>query len=148
VAFSHDSTRLASASYDKMVKIWEICSGICLQTLSTRDAFSDISCNNFVRTEIATPDVSTLNVDPSPALAAVSAITELQTPQYKGLAVSPDNKWITYDLVESLWLPSDYRPLCSAVSGMIIAIGVGSGRYGCVIISIGIAKSLYLCIHV
>ncbi|KAF2189151.1 WD40 repeat-like protein, partial [Zopfia rhizophila CBS 207.26] len=33
VAFSHDSARLASASHDKTVKIWDASSGECLQTL-------------------------------------------------------------------------------------------------------------------
>jgi WD40 repeat protein len=33
VAFSHDSARLASASDDKTVKIWDASSGACLQTL-------------------------------------------------------------------------------------------------------------------
>jgi WD40 repeat protein len=33
VAFSHDSTQLASASYDNTVKIWDASSGACLQTL-------------------------------------------------------------------------------------------------------------------
>ncbi|KAF2675781.1 hypothetical protein K458DRAFT_397616 [Lentithecium fluviatile CBS 122367] len=33
VAFSHDSTRLASASYDNTVKIWDASSGECLSTL-------------------------------------------------------------------------------------------------------------------
>src|SRR3989440_6427099 len=33
VAFSHDSTRLASASNDSTVKIWDARSGKCLQTL-------------------------------------------------------------------------------------------------------------------
>src|SRR6266536_2240988 len=33
VAFSHDSTRLASASRDKTVKVWDAHSGECLQTL-------------------------------------------------------------------------------------------------------------------
>ncbi|KAL5371229.1 hypothetical protein DPSP01_014410 [Paraphaeosphaeria sporulosa] len=33
VAFSHDSTRLASASRDRTVKIWDANSGACLQTL-------------------------------------------------------------------------------------------------------------------
>jgi WD40 repeat protein len=33
VAFSHNLLRLASASYDKTVKIWDTGSGVCLQTL-------------------------------------------------------------------------------------------------------------------
>ena len=33
VAFSHDSTLLASASWDNTVKIWDASSGACLQTL-------------------------------------------------------------------------------------------------------------------
>ncbi|KAH8653204.1 WD40-repeat-containing domain protein [Tricladium varicosporioides] len=33
VAFSHDSTRLASASLDNTIKIWDISNGACLQTL-------------------------------------------------------------------------------------------------------------------
>src|SRR5881398_1412290 len=33
VAFSHDSARLASASGDKTVKIWDASSGECLQAL-------------------------------------------------------------------------------------------------------------------
>jgi WD40 repeat protein len=33
VAFSHDSARLASASHDNTVKIWNAGSGACLQTL-------------------------------------------------------------------------------------------------------------------
>src|SRR5207248_2264502 len=33
VAFSHDSARLASASHDKTVKIWDVSRGECLQTL-------------------------------------------------------------------------------------------------------------------
>ena len=33
VAFSHDSARLASASSDRTVKIWDASSGACLKTL-------------------------------------------------------------------------------------------------------------------
>src|SRR5438067_705131 len=33
VAFSHDSARLASASNDNTIKIWDASSGACLQTL-------------------------------------------------------------------------------------------------------------------
>ncbi|KAF2625510.1 WD40 repeat-like protein [Macroventuria anomochaeta] len=34
VAFSHDSTKLASASYDNTVKLWDANSGACLQTFT------------------------------------------------------------------------------------------------------------------
>jgi WD40 repeat protein len=37
VAFSHDWTRLASASDDGTVKIWDASSGACLQTLEEYD---------------------------------------------------------------------------------------------------------------
>jgi len=42
VAFSPDSTRLASASYDRTVKIWDARSGACLQTL---EGHSDVVCS-------------------------------------------------------------------------------------------------------
>src|SRR5947207_9846969 len=38
VAFSHDSTRLASASSDGTVRIWDAGSGECLQTLEGHGA--------------------------------------------------------------------------------------------------------------
>ena len=35
MAFSHDSTRLASASWDKTVKVWDAASGQLMLTLHT-----------------------------------------------------------------------------------------------------------------
>jgi WD40 repeat protein len=39
VAFSHDSTRLASASHDNTVKLWDASSGECLQTLEGHSGY-------------------------------------------------------------------------------------------------------------
>ncbi|OCK75163.1 hypothetical protein K432DRAFT_309153, partial [Lepidopterella palustris CBS 459.81] len=43
VTFSHDSARLASASEDSTVKIWDASSGECLQTFDIGKALYNIS---------------------------------------------------------------------------------------------------------
>jgi WD40 repeat protein len=55
VAFSHDSSRLASASDNKTVKVWDASSRTCLQTLDIGRALYSLSfnpTNSFLRTEI------------------------------------------------------------------------------------------------
>jgi WD40 repeat protein len=55
VAFSHDSSRLASASHDKTVKIWDTGSGKCLQTLEIGKVLLNISFDptgSYLRTDI------------------------------------------------------------------------------------------------
>jgi len=98
VAFSHDSTRLASASYDRTVKIWDASSGACLQTLEGHG-----SIDNLVG-------------------------FKTQQSLYQGIAISSDTIWITHDDQKRLWLPSEYRPSCSAVSGRCFGTGTGSGK--------------------
>ena len=39
VAFSHDSTKLASASFDNTVKVWDASSGACLHTLEGHSSY-------------------------------------------------------------------------------------------------------------
>ncbi len=62
VAFSHDSARLASASYDKTVKIWDASSGECLQTLDIGKTLFNISVDttgSYLHTEIGTIAIDT-----------------------------------------------------------------------------------------
>src|SRR5271163_72815 len=125
VAFSHDSARLASASDDNTVKIWDASSGECLQTLDIGKALFNISVDttgSYLHTEIGTIaiDASASNMTP--------CVTNPQNPRYQGGALSSDGAWITYNSENVLWLPSEYRPSCSAVSGKTIGIGVGSGK--------------------
>jgi len=129
VAFSHDSTRLASTSYDGTVKIWDASSGECLQTFSVGKALVNISFDttgSYLHIEIgkiitnAYIAPSTSNITPS--------VMGPQTPQYQGGALISDGARITYNSENLVWLPSEYQPLCSAVSGKTISISVGSGK--------------------
>jgi WD40 repeat protein len=125
VAFSPDSARLASASSDKMVKIWDVSSGKCLQTLEVGTTLSNISfdiTSSCLYTEIGAIliDILALNMAPS--------VTNPQNLGYQGGGLSSDGAWITYNSEKVVWLPSEYRPSCSVVSGKTIGVGVGSGK--------------------
>jgi len=125
-AFSYDLARLASASSDCTVKIWDASSGECLQTLYIGKALSNISIDTtglHLYTEIGT-----IAIDASMALNMTPSVTDPRNPQYQGWGLSSDGAWITYNSANLVWLPSEYRPSYSAVSGSTIGIGVGSGK--------------------
>jgi WD40 repeat protein len=98
VAFSHNSIRLASASADSTVRIWDTSSGACLQTLKGHS-----QVDNLVG-------------------------FETKQPIHQGIGIGSDRTWITHNAQKRSWLPSEYRPGCSAVSGGCVAIGTGSGK--------------------
>jgi WD40 repeat protein len=126
VAFSHDSTRLASASDDSTIKIWDARSGKCLHTLEIGKALFNISFDttgSSLHTEFGT-----FAIDASSASNMTPSATDPQKPRYQGWTLSPDGAWITYNSENVVWLPSEYRPSCSAVSRKTIGIGVGSGK--------------------
>ncbi|KAF1965172.1 hypothetical protein BU23DRAFT_436600, partial [Bimuria novae-zelandiae CBS 107.79] len=124
-AFSHDSAQLASASWDKTVKIWDAHSGECLSTLEVGRVLHDISFDatgSSLNTTGGTISISATQLAPTPAT------TDPQTLEYKGLALSSDTIWITRDSENLIWLPLEYRPTGSAVLGKMIGIGTGTGR--------------------
>jgi WD40 repeat protein len=126
VAFSHDSTRLASGSIDRTIRIWDAGSGDCMQILSVNRAPLNISFDttgSYLHT-----DYGTVAVDALSALDRTPDTIARQDPRYQGVGLSPNREWITYNSEYLVWLPSDYRPGCSAVSGRTIGIGVGSGK--------------------
>ncbi|KAJ8115727.1 hypothetical protein OPT61_g2688 [Boeremia exigua] len=129
VAFSHDSAQLASASDDKTVKIWDASSGACLQTIHVGMIVCDLSFDptgSHLYTDIGAIVIQTLEV------SSTNSTEELAQPLYQGASLSVDGIWIKHVDNNMLWVPSEYRPLCSSVSGLTIAIGVGSGRvWGC-----------------
>jgi hypothetical protein len=125
VTFSHDSTQLASASDDKTVKIWNVSSGACQQTLDTGRTLHDISFDgsgSYLHSKIGTIALSLENPN------TTSTVETPQPPRYQYTALGSDNIWITFGSKNLLCLPQEYRPSSSAVSGNTIGIAVGSGK--------------------
>jgi WD40 repeat protein len=141
VAFSHDSTRLASASKDRTVKIWDASSGACLQTLKVGKSLRSLSfdaTSSCLFTKIGSIDVS------ASMGSRIENVTVLQRPKYLSAGVSLDNKWITCNGKNVLWIPSEYRPLYSSVCRDRIGIGVRSGRVWICSVNIQMLSQLYL----
>lgn len=139
VAWSPDAARLASGPWDKKVKIWDATTGQCITTLEAGllphflQFDTSLSCR--LHTDVGTFDLPT--AFSSTALAATSAnhIPFSPSPQYIGYSLSSDSTWITYRGESILWLPPEYRPTSSAISGMVLAIGCSSGRVWTVVFS-------------
>lgn len=124
VAFSHDSTRLASASYDSTVKIWDASSRACLSTINIGTSLRYLSFDStstFIYTERGTITISTSQITDDVDVTASKL-------QCQDAGLDPDGIWVTRSGRNILWIPSDYRPSCSAVSGTHVGMGVGSGR--------------------
>jgi WD40 repeat protein len=155
VAFLHDLTRLASASEDRTVRIWDASSGACLQTLKGHSnwvrsvAFSydltrlasasddstvrirDASCGACLQTlegysgNVSSADLVSILVLPH-SNEIVSRPNQLVRQR---ISISLDNIWVVSDTAQKLlWLPTEYRPLTSAISGGCVGLGGGSGR--------------------
>jgi WD40 repeat protein len=154
VVFSHDSTRLASASWDRTVKIWDANSGMCLQTLEGHSSTvsSVVFSHDSMRLASASHDGTVKIWDASSGLClqtlewngdSVSStdlvsilaslhpnktVTESQRPDSQGSAISLDDIWVSDNAQNLLWLPTEYRPACLAMSSRCVGIGTGSGK--------------------
>jgi WD40 repeat protein len=112
VAFSHDSARLASASSYNTVKIWDAHSGACLQTLEGHSS------------TVSSASLVSILVSLHPDKTAI----EPQQPVSQGAAISLNCTWVSNNAQNIVWLPTEYRPWSSAVSGRCVGIGTGSGK--------------------
>ncbi|KAK3934862.1 hypothetical protein QBC46DRAFT_425470 [Diplogelasinospora grovesii] len=144
VAWSRDMARLASASYDNTVKIWDPVTGKCVSTLKghrhavnsvawSRDAtrLASASEDNTVKIwdpatgrYVSTIEIGTLVV----STVFGPASTDRSSPIAVGYGLSSNGTWITYQGENLLWLPPEYRPSSSAISGRAVSIGCSSGR--------------------
>src|SRR5204863_491683 len=121
--FSHAGTQVVSGSVDKTVKIWDASSGACLKTLNVGRIDNNVAFST--TSSYILTDSGTTSWDISSNSNTALAATALEEPRY---GVNANQAWITWNGQDVLWLPSEYRPSCSAVASSTIVIGCPSGR--------------------
>jgi WD40 repeat protein len=165
VTFSPDGTILASGSEDETIKLWDIASGTRTATVevgadvvylafdTTGRAlitnFGTFALSYLSPQELLPPPLSLPpfgNTIPAGGATSTAAPVLLPIPPpnafprrmyRKGIGLSEDCIWITWDSHKVLWLPPKYRPIVSAVTTSTLALGYLSGRVVVITISPG-----------
>jgi WD40 repeat protein len=122
VALSHDGTQVVSGSGDEMVNIWDAGSGACLEELYIGRTVYNVAFDTTASYNTGTTSW-VISSDSNTVLAA----TALEEPRHHGYGLNANGAWITWNGQNVLWLPSEYRPSCSAIASSTIVIGCPSG---------------------
>ena len=128
ISWSQDGSRLASASNDKTVRIWDPATGQCKSTLHISSPyflrFDKVNLNNLHTAS------GTLNIGSTGSVTSTPPCSTSLLEQC-GYGLDDDHSWITYNGVNLMWLPAEYRPAYPslfAISATTLAIGCSSGR--------------------
>ncbi|KAI0182317.1 WD40-repeat-containing domain protein [Xylaria flabelliformis] len=136
VSISPDSRRLTSGSDGGTIKIWDIATGACTRKLcigtppypNTLITFDSDLCFHTAIGSISLDPAAHLNAPASQTSEAIPPTRRVSRLYYQGYKIDATLKWITWNDQKVMWLPSEYRPLKSAIIDTTIAIACASGR--------------------